>query len=150
MNTPDLSEEQRRRVEAAREAVPFLKLLGIEVESVGPGLATLLLPIREGIMRHDGIVHGGAIASVIDSAFAFAIIPLLGDNERTTTVDLTVHYLRPLSGGSAGVAKTIARVVRAGRRVITVSAELFDENGKLAATALSTYLRIISATDKHG
>lgn len=139
MNTPDLTDEQRRRVEAAREAVPFLKLLGVEVESVGSGSATLLLPVREEIKRNDGIVHGGAIASVIDSAFAFAIIPLLGDNERTTTVDLTIHYLRPLRGG---VAKTVARVVRAGRRVITVSAELFDENGKLAATALSTYLRM--------
>jgi len=146
MNTPDLSDYQRRRVEAAREAVPFLKLLGVEVESVAPGTATLLLPVREEIKRNDGIVHGGAIASVIDSAFAFAIIPLLGDNERTTTVDLTVHYLRPLSGG---VSKTVARVVRFGRRVITVSAELFDENGKLAATALSTYLRIL-ATDKQG
>ncbi|HET9479312.1 MAG TPA: PaaI family thioesterase [Pyrinomonadaceae bacterium] len=139
MITPDLNEEQRARVEAMREAVPFLELLGVEIESVGPGTATLLLPIREKIKRNDGIVHGGAIASVIDSAFALAITPLLGENERTTTVDLTIHYLRPLS---AGVAKTTARVVRLGRRVITVSAELFDENGKLAATALSTYLRI--------
>jgi len=139
MRTPDLTDEQRRRVEAAREAVPFLKLLGVEVESVGPGTATLLLPVRDEILRNDGIVHGGAIASVIDSAFAFAIIPLLDENERTTTVDLTIHYLRPLS---AGVAKTTARIVRLGRRVITVSAELFDENGKLAATALSTYLRM--------
>jgi len=139
MNTPDLSEEQRRRVEAARAGVPFLKHLGVKVESVGPGTATLLLPVREEIMRNDGIVHGGAIASVIDSAFAFAIIPLLADNERTVTIDLTIHYLRPLS---SGVAKTVARVVRAGRRVVTVSAELFDENGKLAATALSTYLRM--------
>ena len=139
MNTPDLTDEQRRRVENIREAVPFLKHLGIEVESVGPGTATLLLPLREEIMRNDGIVHGGAIASVIDSAFAFAITPLLAENERTVTIDLTIHYLRPLSGGAA---RTVARVVRAGRRVITVSAELFDENGKLAATALSTYLRM--------
>jgi uncharacterized protein (TIGR00369 family) len=139
MNTPDLTDEQRRRVEAARAGVPFLKHLGVEVESVGPGTATLLLPVREEIMRNDGIVHGGAVASVIDSAFAFAIIPLLADNERTVTIDLTIHYLRPLS---SGVSKTVARVVRAGRRVITVSAELFDENGKLAATALSTYLRM--------
>lgn len=146
MNTPDLTDEQRRRVEEMRDAVPFLKHLGVQVESVGPGTATLLLPIRDEIMRNDGIVHGGAVASVIDSAFAFAIVPLLADNERTVTIDLTIHYLRPLSGG---VSKTVARVVRAGRRVITVSAELFDENGKLAATALSTYLRI-SATDKHG
>lgn len=139
MRTPDLNDEQRRRVEDLRDAVPFLKLLGIEAEYVGPGTATLLLPVREELTRNDAIIHGGAIASVIDSAFAFAIIPILAENERTVTVDLTIHYLRPLSGG---VAKAIARVIRAGRRVITVSAELFDENEKLAATALSTYLRI--------
>ena len=139
MMTPELNEAQRREVERMREAVPFLKHLGIEVESVGLGTATLLLPVREELRRNDGIIHGGAVASVIDSAFAFAITPLLAENERTVTVDLTIHYLRPLSGGAA---KASARVVRAGRRVITVSADLFDENEKLAATALSTYLRI--------
>jgi uncharacterized protein (TIGR00369 family) len=144
MMTPELNEAQRREVERMREAVPFLKHLGIEVESVGLGTATLLLPVREELRRNDGIIHGGAVASVIDSAFAFAITPLLAENERTVTVDLTIHYLRPLSGGAA---KASARVVRAGRRVITVSADLFDENEKLAATALSTYLRITSATD---
>lgn len=147
MNAPDLTDEQRRRVEAARESVPFLKLLGIEVESAGPGTATLVLPIRQEIMRNDGIVHGGAVASLIDSAFAFAIIPMLAEDERTVTIDMTVHYLRPLSGG---LAKTVARVVRFGRRVITVSAEVFDENGKLAATALSTYMRMVTPADKHG
>jgi acyl-CoA thioesterase len=139
MNTPELTDEQRRRVEAAREGVPFLKLLGIEIESVAPGTATLSVAVREELMRNDRIVHGGVMASLIDSAFAFAIIPMLSDGERTVTVDMTIHYLRPLS---SGVAKATARIVRAGRRVITVSAELFDENEKLAATAVSTYLRI--------
>ena len=139
MNTPELTEEQRRRVERARDGVPFLKLLGAEVETVGPGSATLLLPLREELMRNDHIVHGGVMASLIDSAFAFAIIPILGDGERTVTVDLTIHYLRPLSSGAV---RASARVVREGRRVITVSADLFDENDKLAATALSTYLRV--------
>jgi acyl-CoA thioesterase len=119
--------------------VPFLKLLGIEIESVAPGTATLSVAVREELMRNDRIVHGGVMASLIDSAFAFAIIPMLSDGERTVTVDMTIHYLRPLS---SGVAKATARIVRAGRRVITVSAELFDENEKLAATAVSTYLRI--------
>jgi acyl-CoA thioesterase len=139
MNTPELTDEQRRRVEAAREGVPFLKLLGIEIESVAPGTATLTVAVREELMRNDRIVHGGVMASLIDSAFAFAIIPMLSDGERTVTVDMTIHYLRPLS---SGVAKATARIVRAGRRVITVSAELFDQNEKLAATAVSTYLRI--------
>jgi uncharacterized protein (TIGR00369 family) len=120
--------------------VPFAKLLGIEVDLLEPGHAVLSMKMRDDLMRNGGIAHGGAVATLIDSAMAFAIIQLLGDNEHTVTVDLTIHYLRPLS---AGTARASARVVRAGKRVITVSAELFDHNDKLSATAISTYLRLI-------
>jgi acyl-CoA thioesterase len=120
--------------------VPFAKLLGIEVDSLESGHAVLSMKMRDDLMRNGGIAHGGAVATLIDSAMAFAIIQLLGENEHTVTVDLTIHYLRPLS---AGTARASARVVRAGKRVVTVSAELLDHNDKLAATAISTYLRLI-------
>lgn len=119
--------------------IPFAKLLGIEVDSVEPGHAVLSMKLRDDLMRNNGIAHGGAIATLIDSAMAIAIMALLEENERTVTVDLTIHYLRPLSEGTA---RASARVVRSGRRVITVSAELFDHNNKLSATAISTYLRL--------
>ena len=119
--------------------VPFAKLLGIKVDSVEPGHAVLSMPIRDELKQNHGVAHGGSIAALIDSAMAIAIMPLLAENERTTTVDLTIHYLRPLTEGTA---RASARVVRAGKRVITVSAELFDHQEKLAATALSTYLRL--------
>jgi len=119
--------------------IPFAKLLGIEVESLEPGNAVLSMEMRDDLKRNGGIAHGGAVATLIDSAMAFAIMQLLGDNEHTVTVDLTIHYLRPLTEGSA---RASARVVRAGRRVVTVSAELFDHREKLAATAISTYLRL--------
>ena len=119
--------------------VPFAKLLGIEVDSVEPGHAVLSMKLRDDLMRNNAIAHGGAIATLIDSAMAIAIMALLEENERTVTVDLTIHYLRPISEGTA---RASARVVRAGRRVITVSAELFDHNEKLSATAISTYLRM--------
>ena len=118
--------------------VPFAKLLGIEVDSVEPGHAVLSMRVRDDLKQNHGIAHGGSVAALIDSAMAIAIMPMLGENERTTTVDLTIHYLRPLTEGTA---RASARVVRAGRRVITVSAELFNHKGDLAATALSTYLR---------
>jgi uncharacterized protein (TIGR00369 family) len=118
--------------------VPFAKLLGIEVDSVEPGAAVLSMKLRDDLMRNNGIAHGGAIATLIDSAMAIAIMAMLEENERTVTVDLTIHYLRPISEGTA---RASARVVRAGRRVITVSAELSGDDGKLAATAISTYLR---------
>lgn len=119
--------------------VPFARLLGIEVDSVEPGHAVLSMKLRDDLMRNNGIAHGGAIATLIDSAMAIAIMALLTENERTVTVDLTIHYLRPISEGTV---RASARVVRAGRRVITVSAELFDQNEKLSATAISTYLRM--------
>lgn len=119
--------------------VPFAKLLGIKVDSMEPGHAVLSIEMRDDLKRNGGIAHGGVVASLIDSAMAMAIQPMLAENESTITVDLTIHYLRPLSEGAA---RASARVVRAGRRVITVSAELFDHQDKLAATAISTYLRL--------
>ena len=119
--------------------VPFAKLLGIEIDSVEPGHAVLSMRVRDDLKQNHGIAHGGSVAALIDSAMAIAIMPMLAENERTTTVDLTIHYMRPVTEGTA---RASARVVRAGRRVITVSAELFNHKGDLAATALSTYLRL--------
>jgi uncharacterized protein (TIGR00369 family) len=142
--TTELTEAQRIRVERALDTVPFAKLLGIQLESVVAGHAVLALPIREEHKQNNAIVHGGAIASLIDSAMAFAIIPLLAESETTSTVDLTIHYLRPLS---EGVAKASARVVRAGRRIIVVSADVLDHRERLAATAVSTYARLTPDRD---
>lgn len=139
MSTSQLSETQRKRIEDALSTVPFAKLLGIKLDAIEAGEATLSLHIREEFKQNAGVVHGGVIASLIDSATAFAILPLLNPDERTTTVDLTISYLRPLV---AGVVVARAKVLRAGRRMIATSAELFDDDGKLAATALSTYIRL--------
>ena len=64
---------------------------------------------------------------------------MLPSGERVTTVDLTISYLRPLTTGRA---RATARVVRAGRRLITVSGEVLDDDGKPVATALTTYIKI--------
>jgi acyl-CoA thioesterase len=139
MSKAELTEAQRKRVEGALSAVPFAGLLGIKAVSVEAGRATLSLQIRDDFKQNNGVVHGGVVAALIDSATAFAILPLLEADERTTTVDLTISYLRPLVSGTMAAT---ARVVREGRRLIVVSADLFDETGNLAATALSTYIRL--------
>ncbi|MCM3869804.1 MAG: PaaI family thioesterase [Pyrinomonadaceae bacterium] len=139
MNVEKLAASQVARIHAALETVPFAKLLGIELEDVAPGTATLAFDIRDDLKQNNGVVHGGAIASLIDSATAFAIISQLPPDERATTADLTISYLRPLTNGRA---RATARVIRAGRRLIVVSAELVDDTGKLIATALTTYIKI--------
>ena len=139
MKAGKLTKAQLSRIENALERVPFAGLIGIELEAVESGVATLGLEIREELKQNNGVVHGGAVASLIDTATAFAIISLIAPKERATTADLTISYLRPLTEGRI---RATARVLRAGKRLIVVSAELKDQAGKLAATALSTYIKI--------
>ena len=118
--------------------IPYTRLLGIQLEQAEPGSAILTLEIRDELKRNNGIAHGGAIASLIDTATAFATLSLLPAGQRSTTVDLTINFLRPITSGEA---RAKARVVRDGRRIITVSAEVFEGGGKLVATAISTYIK---------
>jgi len=128
-----------RRIQEAAQSVPYARLLGIELVNVSPGTAELSFEIRGELMQNHGVVHGGAIASLIDTAMAFAIISVLSPKQKVTTVDLTVNYLRPLTKGKVSA---VAKVVKAGRRIIVVSAEVFDAAGNLANTSLSNYIRI--------
>jgi len=139
MNGAKLTAAQNRRLRAAARAVPFFRLLAIEVVEVTSGNATLSLEVRKELTQNHGVVHGGAIASLIDSAMAFAVIPLLAARERVTTVDLTISYLRPLTKGRATAT---AKVVKSGRRLFVVTADVLDNDGRLAATALSTYIKL--------
>lgn len=138
MTDSQLTGERLRRIEEAFASVPFARLLGLELGAIEPGDATLHLTVREELRQVRGLLHGGVTASLIDTAAAFAIITLLEEGESTATVNLTIHYLRPLAEGRITAR---ARVLRAGRRLLTVSVELKDEAGSLAATALTTYAK---------
>jgi acyl-CoA thioesterase len=134
-----LTAAQTRRIQKAVTTVPYAHLLGIELDDISEGVATLGLDVRKELKQNHGVVHGGAIASLIDTAMAFAIITLLKPREKVTTVDLTVSYLRPLTKGRITAR---ARVVRSGRRLFVVSADVFTNDGILASTALSTYIKV--------
>ena len=136
IETTELMLEKAQRVFSE---VPFIKLIGMELVDLKSGEAILSLRMRDELRQPHGVLHGGATASIIDTATAFAVISVLEKNEKATTIDLTVHYLRPVVEGSVSCT---AKVVRAGRRLLTVSAEVVNEDGKLIATALSTYSKI--------
>ncbi len=79
---------------------PFVKHLGIRLVDLQPDSARLALPFSEALITIGTTVHGGAIASLIDTAtmvaaWSGAEVP---DNMRGVTVSLTVTYLPPPSG----------------------------------------------------
>ena len=132
-----LSQAEKERLHEIIKAIPFVQLLGLELENIERGTATLRLELRDELLRNGGIIHGGVIASLIDSASAFAVMSQLEPGKSTTTIDLTIQYLRPLT---RGVARAHARVLRAGRRVAVVSVDVTNDAEVLAATALTSYL----------
>lgn len=137
--TGELSGEHLEKLRTVLSNVPFAKLLGIELAAAERGAVTLRLQVRPDLKQNQGVLHGGVIATLIDTATAFSIVSQLTEPEKFTTVDLTVNYLRPLK---EGMITAQARVVRAGRRLLTVTAEVHDDAGNLAAVALSTYIRL--------
>ena len=137
-----MSELDPEKIERAREAfarVPYAKFLGLELGEVASGEATILLTVRDELKQYQGVVHGGAIASLIDTASAFAVLTQIEVHERVTTTDLTIHYLRPITAGRMAAT---ARVVRGGRRLFVLSVEVLNDRDVLVATAVTTYIKI--------
>jgi acyl-CoA thioesterase len=133
-----LTPEELARLREAFSQVHFARLLGLEFVAAERGAATFALEAREDLTRMGGILHGGVIVSLLDTAAAFAAHTLLEPGLQTVTVDLTVHFLRPVS---AGRIESRARVLRAGRRILVINAEVTDPMGVLIATATTTYVR---------
>jgi acyl-CoA thioesterase len=134
-----LAQADLKRLRAAFRRVPFIRLLGIKASGFDYGFARLYLRATDTLKQNQGILHGGAIASLLDTAAAFAVLTLLNPPERASTVDLTVTFLRPVTKGKV-VAE--ARVTRAGKRLFAVRIEAFDDSGLLLATAMTTYIKL--------
>ncbi len=79
-----------------------------------------------------GIIQGGMLAAMIDDAMASCIIAHYDTRKMPSTIDLHVHYLRPVRIGPIIVE---ARLSEKGRSVVFVEADLFESRGKRAARA---------------
>jgi len=139
MSEKIITEEDKQKAIEKIKQIPYPSFIGIELVDFKFGEATVKLKMRDELRQPYGVLHGGATASLIDTATAFACISCLAEGEQTVTIDLTIHYLRPHTDGEIFCT---AKVVRNGKRIQTVSAEVINEQGKLIATALSTYTKI--------
>lgn len=126
------------KLKAFLESSPFHRFLGLELVAAEPAEQRIVIrmPYRPEIGRGavPGDIHGGPIASLIDTAGDFALIMML--NFGVPTVNFRTDYLRP----AANTALTAtARVVRLGKSIGTVDVEVHDDKGRLVAVGRGTY-----------
>jgi uncharacterized protein (TIGR00369 family) len=110
--------------------------LGIRIESAEPGEVRLSWAAAERHRNVQGLVHGGLIAALADSAMGFALRSVVGPGRRHVTIDMTVRFIRPVGDGSVTAEGT---VVHAGTRIGFAEAEVRDEDGRVIAKASGTY-----------
>ena len=76
---------------------PFSALVGLGVHQIEPGRVTTTLTPAEYLYNPLGSVHGGIIATLLDSAMACAVHSTLPAGRGCTTIEIKVNYLRALT-----------------------------------------------------
>ena len=134
------TDEFIRRLNASTP--PAMRTLGGEVMEFDQETSSAIVRYTAGksLCNPDGGIQGGFICGMLDAAMANAVFCLLGDVAIVATLEIKVSYLEVTRPGELTARGS---VIRSGKTVTFLDAELRDGDGKLLATATST-ARVIS------
>jgi uncharacterized protein (TIGR00369 family) len=136
---PDLLPRLRKRL-ADNPAVGWLSP---SLEELSLDACVLRLPYREAITNGSGTVHGGVLATLADTAVAFALATNFDGKMGFATTDLTIHFLRR----ARGEVRARARILKKGQRVNVGEVEIVDADGREVARVLATFILTTSSFD---
>jgi len=118
------------------DTVWFPGFVGLVLEEVRTDYARMRLPFRDVLNQPAGVVHGGAIATLIDTAVVPAIGSAYPERRALFTINMLVQYLEPVVGEDA-IAE--AWVEKRGRSTVFCRVEVRTPPGVLAATGSIVY-----------
>lgn len=136
---PDLLQRLRKRLADS----PALGWLRPSLEELALDSCVLRLPYREELTNGSGTVHGGVLATLADSAVAFALATNFDGKMGFATTDLTIHFLRRARTG----VLARARILKKGQRVNVGEVQIVDESGQEVARVLATFVLTTSSFD---
>jgi uncharacterized protein (TIGR00369 family) len=134
-----MTDEEKRATELVRRRMKeskAIELFGFDVERVHEGRATFRLDVGPSHKQLHGVVHGGILAALADTAAAIAAYTTVPRGVELATLEMKINFMEAIPGGSV---KAEARVLRSGRNFIVTECEIFSESGSLAAKALLTF-----------
>ncbi len=140
---------EHRIIRLFETIVPFVRFLGMRFLSLESGTAVMEIPFREELVGNPELpaLHGGVVSSLLDTCGGAAVWSLLGRNDRVSTVDLRVDYLRP---ARTETLRARAAVVRLGNRVGVVELRAYhpDDEERPVAVGTGVYnVRRMAAAD---
>jgi uncharacterized protein (TIGR00369 family) len=112
------------------------KQLGFVIEKAGRGKVTLRMPVKALHKQVYGVVHGGVLAALADTAGGLATYMACPRGTRVATVEMKINFLEAVE---AGTVFAEAEVVRRGRHIAVVDCDVRDDRGRLVTKALMTF-----------
>jgi uncharacterized protein (TIGR00369 family) len=131
--------ESTRRVFAG--LIPHMDVLGMDTVSAADGVAIIRLPWRADLVGdpETGVLHGGVVTTLIDTASGLAAITGLETPEPVATLDLRIDYLRPATPRVDLFAR--AECYRLTSRIAFVRATAYQSDpDDLVASSVSTFM----------
>ncbi len=132
-----LNEEKTKNLHRMVTTAPIYQLLKISLEKIDEGFARFRMPFQRELTQGFGLVHGGAIATLADTAVAYALLSLVQPGERVATAEFKINYL---SSVTAGELIAEAHIINKGEKLALGEMEVKNEQGKLIAKGLATYM----------
>ncbi len=130
---PDYVEELKTIVKQS----PYPRHMNMVLDSIEMDRATIVLTLAQCHLQPFGIVHGGVVATMIDTATFWAAFLRLPEDAGLVNVDLKLNYLRPVTSGRLTAA---GACLRAGKAICYSEAKVVDENDDLIAHGTSTLM----------
>jgi uncharacterized protein (TIGR00369 family) len=125
---------------AGRIPSPFIsQTLDFHLASVELGKVTFETVPDRRTYNPAGTVHGGFIATLLDSCMTCAALSTLGPGRTCTTLEFKIHFVRPLLDG-VGQIRAEGRLIHGGRRQATAEGDVKDLHGRLYAHGTTTCL----------
>ena len=118
---------------------PIGELLQMRVVDVANGRVTFSCTPDASMYNTLGMVHGGAVCTLLDTVTGCAVHTTLPEGVGYTSVEIKVNYLRGVTM-SSGPLTAVGTVVKAGSRIGFTEGKVTDVSGALVATATSTLL----------
>lgn len=115
---------------------PFGRFLNMSVVLGEPGSATGYVEATEDHLNPYGIVHGGVVSALVDTAMGAAVAPMLRDGERCATIEMQVRFLRT---AGVGTLRADARVIKPGSTVFHVECTVTDDADRIVASGTATF-----------
>ncbi|GAA6199984.1 PaaI family thioesterase [Aquicoccus sp. SU-CL01552] len=118
--------DPQQRIEQSFASQSMMETLGARLDSVAPGRVVISAPILPGSRQQHGVAHAALTFALGDTAAGYSALSVMPDESEVMTAEIKINLLAP---GRGELLRATGKVIKPGRRLVVVSAEVHAIDG---------------------